>query len=420
MIYSHSRVSTFQTCPLKYRYQYLDGLGKEIEEEHMSLILGKSVHAALEDLYTRVSDLEKVSESQLLWAYDAAWQAAVPDMWDSSSEQSNSPWGTDAAASTDASAQEIFYRRGVVYLKRYYQTYAPFTRPKPMKVEYRLQFLLDEQVQFQGILDRVDIEWDTITIVDYKTNKALPTNDHDTHHDQLALYGLGIEQKYGGKFRTLLGKLIYLHLEKEVQFEITYDEIERIRQKYLAVITDIEDKTTRYMQGRWEENAFPHQVWPHCDYCPFQQICPAWKHKYMDDQAITLGALGQTTIKKIIDEYATLSKQISALEKQKDLLKQELLIYAAETKLPKIFGNAYKLSLVSKDYLGVTNEELAREKLQKLNLLEQAIKVDTNKLQKLLEHATDLAKELEQCISWKTTTYFAAPSAIKDTDETQE
>lgn len=80
MIYSHSRVSTFQTCPLKYRYQYLDGLGKEIEEEHMSLILGKSVHAALEDLYTRVSDLEKVSESQLLWAYDAAWQAAVPDM----------------------------------------------------------------------------------------------------------------------------------------------------------------------------------------------------------------------------------------------------------------------------------------------------------------------------------------------------
>lgn len=410
MIYSHSRLTTFQTCPLKYRYQYLDGLGKEDKEEHLSLTLWKSVHAALEFLYTRISDLDTVSEEQLLHAYQLAREEAGQDLSFPHTVSTPDNSDTDSIALT-------FYKRGLVYLQRYYATYAPFTRPKPMRVEYRLQFLLQENMQFQGILDRMDIEGDTITIVDYKTNKSLPTNDHDTHRDQLALYGFGIEQKYSWKYTKLLGRLIYLHLEKEVIFEITPEEIATLRAKYIDIITDIESKTTRYMQGRWDEQAFPYHIWSHCDYCPFQQICPARKHQYMQDEQVSIADLWQTTIKRLIDEYGLLSKQISELEKQKNLLKEQLVAYAQDVKLPRIFGDTFKLSLVSRDFLGITDEDSLKEKLLHLNLLEQAIKVDTTKLQKLIDQTEHLATELAWTISRKTTSYFSAPSKIKDHDE---
>lgn len=407
MIYSHSRVTTFVTCPLKYRYQYLDGLGKELEDDHLSLILGKSVHAALEFLYTRVSDHVSVKLEEVMAAYDQQRTGHI-QVNEGSGEESSEEYAM------------TYYKRWRIYLNRYYTTYAPFSIPKPMRVEYRLQFALDPQINFQWILDRIDIDGDTITIVDYKTNKALPTNDHDAHHDQLALYGLGIEQKYAWKYTRLLGKLIYLHLEKEVQFEITAEEIDRIKDKYVDIIKDIEQKTTVYMQWWWDQEAFKPKVWHHCDYCPFQQICPARKHHYMEDEQISLTDLGASTIKKMIDEYARLSKQYSEIEKQKNLLKEQLVGYAQEKKLPKLFGNSFKLSLVEREYLWVIDEETAKIKLKEHNSLEDILKIDTTKLQKLLDQAEQLAQEMKDCISRKHIAYFAAPSAIKEYDEPVE
>lgn len=71
----------------------------------------------------------------------------------------------------------------------------------------------------------------------------------------------------------------------------------------------------------------------------------------MEDEQISLTDLGASTIKKMIDEYARLSKQYSEIEKQKNLLKEQLVGYAQEKKLPKLFGNSFKLSLVEREYL---------------------------------------------------------------------
>lgn len=55
-IWSHSRISTYETCPLKFYYQYIekpeleDVLGKNI-----ALVLGSSVHNTLEWLYKELS-----------------------------------------------------------------------------------------------------------------------------------------------------------------------------------------------------------------------------------------------------------------------------------------------------------------------------------------------------------------------------
>ena len=48
-LYSHSRLSTFENCPLKFKYTYIDKIETGIEES-IEAFLGSRVHEALEKL----------------------------------------------------------------------------------------------------------------------------------------------------------------------------------------------------------------------------------------------------------------------------------------------------------------------------------------------------------------------------------
>ena len=49
--YSHSRLSTFEQCPLKFKFQYIDKIEKA--EESVEAFMGKRVHEVLEKLYEK-------------------------------------------------------------------------------------------------------------------------------------------------------------------------------------------------------------------------------------------------------------------------------------------------------------------------------------------------------------------------------
>jgi hypothetical protein len=49
-IYSHSRLSTYETSPLKYSLQYIDKV-EILKREGIELFLGSRVHEAMEKLY---------------------------------------------------------------------------------------------------------------------------------------------------------------------------------------------------------------------------------------------------------------------------------------------------------------------------------------------------------------------------------
>ena len=48
-VYSHSRLSAFEKCPLQYRYRYLDRIKRDTQS--IEAFLGNRVHDALEKLY---------------------------------------------------------------------------------------------------------------------------------------------------------------------------------------------------------------------------------------------------------------------------------------------------------------------------------------------------------------------------------
>ncbi len=60
-VYSHSRLSTFEQCPQKFKLQYIDKVETEVEES-IEAFLGSRTHETLEKLYR---DLQYQKENTL-------------------------------------------------------------------------------------------------------------------------------------------------------------------------------------------------------------------------------------------------------------------------------------------------------------------------------------------------------------------
>ena len=65
-VYSFSQTQTFLQCPRKYQYKYVDKIQEKEFESSPDLILGHSVHAALERLYNQINVFKIPSKDELL------------------------------------------------------------------------------------------------------------------------------------------------------------------------------------------------------------------------------------------------------------------------------------------------------------------------------------------------------------------
>ena len=54
VIYSHSRISTFEQCPLKFKFRYIDKIPPDFEQS-IEGFLGNKVHDTLEWIYKKVA-----------------------------------------------------------------------------------------------------------------------------------------------------------------------------------------------------------------------------------------------------------------------------------------------------------------------------------------------------------------------------
>jgi CRISPR/Cas system-associated exonuclease Cas4 (RecB family) len=90
-----------------------------------------------------------------------------------------------------------------------------------------------------------------------------------------------------------MGKVIYLHLENEIEREVTQDAIDAIEHDYIEIITEIETKKAQrarasglFADGTKLHDLFEPTTGHHCNRCPFKSICPEWSHAYGDDESI--------------------------------------------------------------------------------------------------------------------------------------
>ena len=226
------RVRVFNTCRLRYRYQYVDKLKARLRPADTSGIV---VHNVLCDLFTKVPEKER-SEERLIDMFEGRWAALSPRYL------------------RMAEAQEL-HDRNLDALRRFARR--EDLHAQPFQVEAYVQVPIAPDVTLFGRMDRIDEEPNgTLHIVDYKTG----AHPDDVDASQLHLYAIMVERKLE---RTVSrASFWYLGDDSVWTAELTPEDKEQALAGALAAVSEMQ-----------REKQFEPNVAPHCADCPYLYAC---------------------------------------------------------------------------------------------------------------------------------------------------
>jgi putative RecB family exonuclease len=315
-VYSHSQLATYETCPQKYKLSYIDKI--EVETEGIEAFMGSRVHEALEKLYrdlkvTKINTLE-----ELLDFYHQSWEKNWNDLIQ--------------IVRKHYSAEE--YRHlGEKCIVDYYERHYPFDHGKTLGLEEYVYFPLEEEKGYwiRGYIDRLTlVDSSILEIHDYKTSNRLPVEEDVRSDRQLALYQMGVAEKWQGIQEV---RLIwhYLTFDAEIHSSRTPDELHQLRQATLELIQSIE-----------ADRQFLPKEGPLCDWCDYQGFCPKRRHliavgslppnEYLNEEGVAL-----------VNQYVGLKEKKRIFNEEIDVelakIEEALFAYARREELEAIFGS---------------------------------------------------------------------------------
>lgn len=253
-IYSHSRLSTFEKCPFKFKLRYLDKIIPDIEpsiESH----LGKSVHNTLEWLYLEVKKGRVPSIDDLISYYAKDWEK-------------NYRQGM-VIVRKELTVKDYF-NKGVEFLINYYQKHKPFD-DNTLEVEKKISIDLNGERKYliRGFIDRLvhNLKTGEYEVHDYKTGNSIPPKAKIDNDRQLALYAIAIKDIYGQDKKVCL---VWHYLAHDIKIcsRRTTEQLNQLKKDTIALIQRIESTTK-----------FPTYVSRLCDWCEYKNLCPSWKVK---------------------------------------------------------------------------------------------------------------------------------------------
>lgn len=248
-LYSHSRVKTFEQCPLQYKFKYIDLIPEPLE--NIETFLGKRVHEVLEQLYRGLAPDAPPALQDLLAAYRAAWDAH---------------WRAEIRIVRRDPA-ESYFSYGAQCIENLYKVRAPFNQDTTLYLEQYLEFPLGDAGThtMRGYADRISIRRDGVyEIHDYKTSRrALTQRDADADR-QLSIYEIGLRNLHP-EAKEIELVWHFLGPRVTVRSRRTPERLHRIQRDTQALIT--------YIEGA---NDFPAKKSALCDWCTYRAMCPEW------------------------------------------------------------------------------------------------------------------------------------------------
>ena len=102
----------------------------------------------------------------------------------------------------------------------------------------------------------------------------------------------------------------------------------------------------------------------------------------MTDEKVSVGTMGEMTIKHLIEEYAITNEKFKQAESEKDMLGSILVDYAKERGCKKLYGESKKLAITQKTTYSIIKEsmDILRDKLSEKNILDDVISIDYHKV----------------------------------------
>ena len=244
---SPSRAGDFKTCPQLFKFRAVDRIP---EPTSVHQARGTTAHLALQRLFD--DELATRTPERLFDLFREAWTEVRGDeefegLFATVDEERE--WGLESMA----------------LLANYFSIEDPTTFDPE---DRELDMLEDlDGIVIRGILDRIDREDDgQLVITDYKTGRAPPERYALSSFFALKIYALLIRQRLGETPKEV--RLLYLNGPTLYRLPIDDQQLDAMDGQLRALWAAIERAMST---GR-----FPARPGRLCNWCSYQEICPAF------------------------------------------------------------------------------------------------------------------------------------------------
>ncbi|HYN29822.1 MAG TPA: PD-(D/E)XK nuclease family protein [Dermatophilaceae bacterium] len=243
---SPSRLLAFLDCPRRYRMRYLDRPPPPARAQRAHTTLGLAAHAAL----ARWWDLDAPDRTP------SAGGRLVREAW-------------SGVGFRDAEQSARWRRVTEQHVTAYLVGVDP-TRA-PTGVERSVAFAVDG-LAVNGRVDRLDDRDGELVVVDYKTSRAVPTDEDARTSLPLALYAAAVWRMW--RRRCVRVELHHLPTGAVAGHTHTPESLTRKLAEARSIARDARDAEDDLVQRGPASTAFPAVVTPLCRWCDFRAACP--------------------------------------------------------------------------------------------------------------------------------------------------
>lgn len=250
---SYSALSTYQQCPLKYRFRYIDGLPEEFVSAN--LVFGAAIHAAAELHFNELMVAARPPAlDDLLVAYNDSWDSqAVANIRYRKGEDRSSHESIATRMLKALQESEISKPNGTI-----------------LGVEEELRgHVIEGCPELLARLDLVVETDDALVVTDLKTSRSRwSATQAEQSSDQLLLYG---------ELASQLAPEKPLHLNFAV---ITKAQTPSVEVHSAVASARRVARPKRTVQVVWEaidaEHFYPSPSAMNCGGCPYRKHCREW------------------------------------------------------------------------------------------------------------------------------------------------
>jgi RecB family exonuclease len=362
---SYSALDTFKQCPLKYKFQYVDKISAPKSKE---AIFGTLIHNALKIFH----DPERIvspTEEELLSFWSENW---VPSGY------------------TDSREEAAAFAQGVLILKNYFAKNSPLQfNIMALETPFEAPIKIANEIHLvTGKIDRVDkIENDLIEVIDYKTAKKMPAQKNVDHNLQLSVYHIGVANRWPSikqENRPIKTSLYFLKHGEKLSSIKTNQDLQFAEEHVINLLEQV--------KKAHEEEKFPPQPGPLCPWCPYQRICPVWKHKFVEQKIF----FNDQDVKALINEYISLKDEVDERAKKMTGIKDTFSKFMEQENMERLFSDSGFIArqLVQRFKY---NPLLIKDILEPLGKWQEILKVDETKLKKAIKELPyDIRKKIEE------------------------
>lgn len=293
---SATRISSFLECKQKYWFNYEEHLPKV---ESPAFRLGLAAHESLElagNIWMKKEDphkFTKAEEKKILDKYrEIAAKEGIQDM--------------------------AIYKEGIKLVKN---RLADFNLGKIMGLEIKFGFRGGENITTKdgvplvGAIDKVvEIDDETLLVVDYKTSKTVPTADQLKDDIQLSIYDLVASKKWPEYKRIILSLDM---LKSDIVYSYRTAEEREEFETYLKVLYDS-------MVNLKKKDARP-QLNTFCPWCDYKEYCPAYGKacKKSDNKFLSTLSLSDEELIKEWQEVRSTKKILEERDRELSMILEE-------------------------------------------------------------------------------------------------